>query len=146
MDITSKDRWNVRNIIDTVVPLISSEGFLKTQNIQTSPSISEIFYDRLFAKHEEMRALFSRFNLLQTVKAIRRLIDDRDLSSKTQSTQSLGRRHYGYGVREEHFDMIGEALEFSFKQSLGAWLDEEKITSWRKCFVWLAKEMTAQMS
>jgi hemoglobin-like flavoprotein len=142
MEITSKDKWNTRSVIDAVVPLISQEGFLKTHNVQTGPRISEIFYATLFQEHEDMRTLFSRFNLLQTIKAIGRLVDERDLSVKSNSTVSLGKRHYHYGVREEHFEIIGNALETAFVQTLEPWLDTEKLTSWRKCYKWLSKEMT----
>jgi hemoglobin-like flavoprotein len=34
--------------------------------------------------------------------------------------KSMGRRHAGYGVRDEHYDTVGAALLWTLEQGLGS--------------------------
>ena len=83
-----------------------------------------MFYERLFFMDPSLRILFrgdmtkqSRKVLAMlsfTVDALRRPADIMPL------VQSMGRRHTGYGVRDEHYDTVGAALLWTLEQGLGS--------------------------
>jgi hemoglobin-like flavoprotein len=73
------------------------------------------FYDNLFRKAPSVRALFARTDmhaqkraLLGALVALRRSL--RDLPSIAPFLAELGARHANYGVRPEHYQVVGAAL------------------------------------
>ena len=53
----------------------------------------------------------------------------------------LGRRHVGYGVRDAHYDSVGEALLWTLEQGLGnAWTAEVK-AAWAAAYALLSGVM-----
>jgi hemoglobin-like flavoprotein len=104
-----------------------------------------MFYERLFFMDPSLRILFrgdmtkqSRKVLAMlsfTVDALRRPADIMPL------VQSMGRRHTGYGVREEHYDTVGAALLWTLEQGLGRAFTPAVREAWTAAFGVLAGTM-----
>lgn len=105
---------------------------VKTTFAQIAPvadTAAEWFYGRLFAQHPEYRALFkgdmSRQGamLMQTLAlAVKHLHEPAPLIGPLQA---MGRRHTGYGVKDEDYAHVGAALLWTLEKGLGdAWNDE----------------------
>ena len=104
-----------------------------------------LFYDRLFELDPSLRPLFSadmadqRRHLMDTlVVAVRGL--DR-LDALVPAVQALGRRHAGYGVRDEHYATVGAALLWTLEQGLGEQFTPEVRTAWATVYELLATTM-----
>ena len=75
---------------------------------------SAIFYQRLFALAPETRAMFKGDlaeqgrKLMQVLATIVRNLTD--IGPLLDSVDYLAQRHVGYGVRDEHYALVGEAL------------------------------------
>jgi len=55
--------------------------------------------------------------------------------------QELGRKHVGYGVKDEHYDKVGAALLFTLEKGLGDdWNDELK-GAWTETYTLVAGVM-----
>jgi hemoglobin-like flavoprotein len=104
-----------------------------------------MFYDKLFALDPGVRPLFKgdmkrQGSLLMAmiataVNGLNRLDDI------VPAVQDLGRRHAGYGVRNEHYATVGSALLWTLEQGLGAaWTSEVK-DAWTACYTLLASAM-----
>jgi len=82
-----------------------------------------VFYRRLFELDPTLRGLFSAEiedqgrKLMQMLAAAVRLLDKPE--SLVPVLQDLGRRHVGYGVRDEHYDTVGAALLWMLGETLG---------------------------
>jgi hemoglobin-like flavoprotein len=57
------------------------------------------------------------------------------------AVQALGRRHVGYGVRNEHYATVGSALLWTLERGLGpSWTPQVK-EAWTVCYTLLANVM-----
>lgn len=81
------------------------------------------FYDRVFERAPSVAGLF-RDNMTQQgerlmamIGALMGLLDDPDRLNAVLT--ELGRRHVGYGVQAEHYDVVGGALLDTFSAALG---------------------------
>ena len=105
-----------------------------------------LFYDRLFELDPALRRLFARTDmaqqrkiLMQTLTVVVRSLDK--LDTIVPAIQALGRRHAGYGVREEHYDSVGAALLWTLDQGLGDAFDDETADAWATAYTTLASVM-----
>ena len=105
-----------------------------------------LFYDRLFELDPALRRLFARTDmaqqrktLMQTLTVVVRSLDK--LDTIVPAIQALGRRHAGYGVREEHYDSVGAALLWTLDQGLGDAFDDETADAWAMAYTTLTSVM-----
>ena len=90
----------------------------------------ERFYDRLFVAAPELRPLFAatdmvrqRQMLLGALVLLRKSL--RNLAGIVPALQAMGARHATYGVRPEHYPLVGAALLATMAEIGGsAWLPE----------------------
>ncbi len=101
----------------------------------TTDSVAPLFYDRLFTNAPELRALFIHADiasqgekLRQTIAVVVHSLDD--LSRILPAVEALGRRHGGYGVRDEHYAIVATALLDTFADVLGDAFSEPARESW----------------
>src|SRR6185436_3824169 len=77
-------------------------------------SAALMFYERLFELDPSLRALFRQSREAQAQKLAQALtVVVKGLEHPAQlrgAVEALGRRHAGYGVRDEHYTTVGEAL------------------------------------
>jgi hemoglobin-like flavoprotein len=87
---------------------------------------ADLFYDRLFALDERLRGLFPE-DLSEQKKKLMSMIGRvvtalRDVNGIVPAVQELGRRHVGYGVKDEDYATVGAALLWTLEHGLGdAW-------------------------
>ncbi len=107
-----------------------------------APTAAGLFYDRLFTIAPEVRPLFKRditeqgrmlMGMLATVVA---RLDD--LGELVPAVQKLGARHAGYGVRDEHYAPVGEALLWTLEQGLGDAFTDDTREAWATAYGVLA--------
>jgi hemoglobin-like flavoprotein len=105
-----------------------------------------LFYDRLFELDPTVRRLFRRADmaqqkkiLMQTLTVVVRSLDR--LDQLVPAIEALGRRHAGYGVREEHYDTVGAALLWTLGQGLGDGFTPELEAAWTDAYTTLASVM-----
>jgi hemoglobin-like flavoprotein len=104
-----------------------------------------MFYDRLFTLDPTVRALFKgdmkqQGSLLMAMIAVAVNGLNR-LDEIRPAIQDLGRRHAGYGVRNEHYATVGAALLWTLEQGLGAAWTPELKEAWTACYTVLAGVM-----
>ena len=57
------------------------------------------------------------------------------------AVRALGQRHVAYGVREEHYDIVGAALLWTLEQGLGDAWTVELASAWATAYTLLATTM-----
>src|SRR5262249_11990180 len=55
--------------------------------------------------------------------------------------ESLGKRHAGYGVRDEHYDTVGEALLWTLERGLAPMFTSEVKPAWASLYDVVATTM-----
>ncbi len=129
--ITAKEKELVQSTFAMVAPI--------------APKAAEIFYGKLFELDPELKPLFKgdmveQGNKLMTMLAAAvKGLDD--LGALVPVVQDLGKRHVGYGVKDEHYDTVAAALLGTLEVGLGdAWNDEVK-AAWVSVYTVLATTM-----
>jgi hemoglobin-like flavoprotein len=107
-----------------------------------------LFYGRLFELDPSTRGMFSHTDmakqgkaLMQTLAVVVKSIDH--LDHLIPAVQALGRRHAGYGVRDEDYDTVASALLWTLQQGLGADFDAPTADAWATAYGLLASVMQA---
>jgi hemoglobin-like flavoprotein len=103
------------------------------------------FYQRLFQLDPTLRPLFQNNIQEQSKKlmaTLKMVVDGLDYSQElVASIRSLGRRHVQYGVKEHHYDTVGEALLWALEKGLGPEFPPEARRAWLIVYTWLAATM-----
>jgi len=101
-----------------------------------------VFYERLFELDPSLRSLFRGSREAQAQKLAQALaVVVKGLEHPAQlrgAIEALGRRHAGYGVRDEHYTTVGEALLWTLEQGLGAAFTPDVRAAWGDAYGWLA--------
>ena len=100
---------------------------------------ASLFYGRLFVIDPSTRPLFAgvdlekqRQKLIHVLNVVVGALDR--IEELVPTIADLGRRHVGYGVRDAHYDSVGEALMGTLEQGLGnAWTAEAK-AAWAEVY------------
>ena len=104
-----------------------------------------LFYGRLFELDPSLKPLFrgdlkdQGKKLMSTLKVAVQSLDR--LEQLIPTVQALGRRHLAYGVRDEHYDIVGAALLWTFEKGLGEAYTPEVKEAWTVVYGILAKVM-----
>ena len=77
--------------------------------------------------------------LAQTLTVVVKQIDRP--SELRRAVEALGQRHVGYGVRDEHYAMVGEALLWTLERGLKNAFTSEVRDAWVVAYSWLAFTM-----
>lgn len=106
---------------------------------------ASLFYGRLFEIDPSLRPMFKSDmseqgrKLTQMIAVAVRGLDD--LDTRVPAVQALGKRHAGYGVKDEQYATVATALLWTLEQGLGdSWNDEVK-ESWIVVYTILANTM-----
>ena len=107
--------------------------------------VGDTFYSKLFADNPGLRKMFPKYmneqykkliDMLSTIVA--RLDHLEDLS---EDIAAMARRHVHYGVKAEHYKLVGNALLWTLQQGLSnEWTPEVK-EAWTRCYNTLADTM-----
>ena len=128
---TEKDLSLVIKTFDQVVPIAGLAA--------------DLFYDRLFEIAPGLRSMFPQdmrdqkrklFVMLAT--AVQGL---NDLDRLVPQVKALGARHAGYGVRSEHYAIVGQALIWTLERGLGKAFTPQVEWAWTRVYSLLATVM-----
>ena len=106
---------------------------------------ADMFYARLFDLDPKLRLLFKSdikrqgMTLMTMVSSAVRALDDPD--ALVPVLKSLGRRHVVYGVTDEHYGTVGEALLWTLESALGADFDDPTRDAWTAVYTLIASVM-----
>ncbi|MEH1945820.1 MAG: adenylate/guanylate cyclase domain-containing protein [Nostoc sp.] len=131
-----------RKLVLTQVELVQS-SFEKVKPI--ADKAAELFYQRLFELSSSLRSLFKGDMKQQE----RKLMDTLALAVEglrqperiIPTVQDLGRRHAGYGVKDEYYDIVGEALLWTLAQGLGVEFTTPVRKAWEEAYIFLSEIM-----
>jgi hemoglobin-like flavoprotein len=114
--------------------------------VPIADTATAMFYERLFEIDPGSRALFEntdmadqRLKLLQVLSVAISGLDD--LGRLMPIVEELGRRHAGYGVKDEHYDSVGAALLWTLQKGLGAAWNAETAAAWAEVYGVLSSVM-----
>jgi len=110
---------------------------------------AEIFYNRLFDVAPYTRHLFTgdmRKQGAMLMSTLGLAVGSlHEVEKIIPAVQALGRRHAGYGVKFEHFAVVGESLLWTLKQALGPAFTFELKEAWTNAYLMLADVMQEAM-
>lgn len=109
--------------------------------------VGQLFYGRLFEIAPHLRPLFKSPQPEQSRKLIAMI---NYVTGRLDSIQNiageitrLAQRHVQYGVREEHYKPVGQALLWTLEKGLDKFWHPELKEAWVACYTLLAGAMTA---
>lgn len=119
------------------------ESFAKV--IPISDQAAALFYQRLFTLDPSLKPLF-KGDMEEQGRKLMKMIGTAvngldDLNAVVPAVQDLGRRHVGYGVKDEHYDTVGSALIWTLDQGLGEDFTPETQEAWIEVYTLLATTM-----
>ena len=110
-----------------------------------SAKAAALFYTRLFQLDPSLRPMFARDlqeqgRMLMQVLGVAVASLDR-IQTLIPTLHDLGRRHAGYGVRDENYDIVAEALLWTLEQGLGPKFTPQVRDAWTTTYAVLARTM-----
>lgn len=108
-------------------------------------SVAASFYGRLFELDPSLRSMFPPTlvdqgrKLMQILGAAVSMLDRPE--SLIPVLESLGKRHVNYGVRDEHYDTVGDALLWTLERGLGPLFTPEVHAAWASLYELVATNM-----
>jgi len=130
---TATDITLVRRTFDLIVPI--------------SEVAADMFYERLFYMAPSLRRMFpadmreqKRKLMVMIATAVQSL---GDLESLIPQIMTLGARHAGYGVKDQHYKAVGEALIWTLERGLANEFTPEVERAWVRVYLLLAATMQA---
>ena len=122
---------------------VVQESFLKIAPI--AELAADLFYARLFELDPSLRPLFKtdmkrQGMTLMTMlgSAVRGLANPQAL---VPVLRGLGRRHVSYGVKEAHYDTVGQAFLDTLAHAFGPDFDDETREAWAAAYALMAALM-----
>jgi len=112
--------------------------------------LGDVFYTKLFYDNPELRKMFPQEMEEQNKKLIDMLnvIIERleNLNELKGEIIAVAKRHVDYGVKTEHYNMVGAALLWTLQKALGKDWTEELKTAWINCYNGLSGTMITAAS
>jgi hemoglobin-like flavoprotein len=109
---------------------------------------ASLFYDRLFVIAPQLKPLFpgemseQRKKLMATLAVVVSGLDK--LDTILPAASALARRHVTYGVKPDHYALVGSALLWTLQHGLGAHWTEEMADAWTEAFATLSGFMIGE--
>ncbi len=116
-----------------------------SQVVPISEQAAELFYGKLFELNPAYKDLFkgdmkSQGKKLMTM--INTAVTSLDkLDTIVPAVQDLGKRHVGYGIKDEDYDTVAAALLWTLGQGLGEGFTPEVEEAWTITYTTLANVM-----
>lgn len=107
--------------------------------------LGDVFYKRLFIQYPGLRSLFKGTmeaqyqKFVDTLTLIVARIDRPD--TIMPELGQLAQRHEGYGVKPEHYALVGEALIWTLKTGLGTDWNADVEAAWLAAYTMLTEAM-----
>ena len=130
---TASDIALVRRTFDLVVPIAGVAA--------------DLFYERLFYMAPSLRGMFpadmrdqKRKLMVMIATAVHGLTD---LDALAPQLMALGARHAGYGVKDQHYKAVGEALIWTLERGLADAFTADVERAWVRVYLLIAATMQA---
>src|SRR5213083_2188671 len=88
------------------------------------------FYERLFTRFPETRAFFAATDMFEQRKKLQQSLAL--IVQHMQHPEELGQRHVTYGIRPEHYPLVGAVLLETFADFLGKHWTQAHHDAWVK--------------
>jgi hemoglobin-like flavoprotein len=116
--------------------------------VACEPDLTHHFYEVLFARHAELRKLFTRKPLTDQERMLTDTIVDLiahidDLEYLEKILHPLGLKHVEYGATAEAYAWVRDALLATFRHVAGAVWTDELAAAWREAYDLIASIMMA---
>jgi hemoglobin-like flavoprotein len=118
--------------------------------IERQPRITPRFYEILFTRYPQSKQLFGRNSaraqeemLQQSLVAVIERLEDAAWLESTLA--ALGEKHLAYGVTEEMFDWVGDALLSTLSEVLQQQWTSEVAQAWQEAYGAIAGLMVQGM-
>lgn len=119
------------------------ESFASIAHLEAE--VAAIFYGKLFEMDPSLRELFKGDMVEQGQKLMKVLgvvvTNAGRIDSVIPTVRGLGKRHVIYGVREEHYPVVGSALLATLEAGLGEKFTPEVREAWTRVYATLATVM-----
>ena len=105
-----------------------------------------LFYERLFTIGPSLRALFPATDMEQQgnklMSALAFVVHGLDRAETIlPAVRQLAERHVGYGVKDEHYAIVGQALIETLAGGLGKAFTTDVRAAWQAAYALLSKVM-----
>ncbi len=115
------------------------------QAMNRKVEVGKIFYERLFVIAPDTKILFKG----DIEEQSRKLMDTlaiaignlRDTPALVGMLEALAQRHVAYGVCEQHYDKVGEALLWTLEKVFGVAFTDEVRNAWATLYRVVAETM-----
>ena len=115
------------------------------RTVHHDTALSSAFYQLLFERHPDLRALFPADMAHQLEKFVTELealaVCLPNLSAFEERARHLGDRHHAYGVRARHYPMVRDALLDALRDHLAPDFDADDRLAWARAFNLLTEMM-----
>jgi nitric oxide dioxygenase len=107
-----------------------------------------MFYDRLFETAPAVQRMFhtpmkdQRNKLMATLSTV--VAGLSNLETILPVASALARRHVGYGVKAEHYPLVGAALLWTLEQKLGDSWTSDTAAAWSVVYATLSQFMISE--
>ena len=113
--------------------------------VPVAEDAAQLFYVRLFSLDPSLKSMF-RGDMTEQGKRLMAMIDFAvkaltRLDSLLPGLRALGERHGRYGVRDEHYDTVAEALLWTLQKGLGEAFTPEVKQAWVAAYGVLSSTM-----
>lgn len=110
-----------------------------------SDTAAQLFYGKLFELDPDLRSMFKGDMEEQGRKLMTILntavISLNNIAAIVPTIQNMGKRHQGYGVKDSHYDTVGEALIWTLGAGLKDDFTEDTKTAWIEVYALVATTM-----
>ncbi len=115
------------------------------QVLPIADTAAEMFYTKLFSLDPSVKRLFKGDMKAQGRKLMAMIGTAvgglTNLPAIVPAVQELGRRHVKYGVKDSHYDIVGDALLWTLEQGLGDAFTPDVKAAWTAVYGVLATTM-----
>ncbi len=113
--------------------------------VPIADTAAEIFYNKLFDLDPALKPLFKGDMKEQGAKLMSMIGTAvnglNNLEAIVPAVQNLGKSHVGYGVKDSHYDTVGNALLYTLDKGLGEAFTPEVKDAWVEVYTVLATTM-----
>ena len=123
-----KSSWSVVSTIDPVVV----GGLFYNRLFEIAPQVKHMFHHPVPEQSKKLLAMISY--VIAKLDKLEDIIDE---------VGKLAQRHNSYGVRPEHYTIVGNALIWTVEQGLGENWNQPVKEAWIECYTILSTAMIA---
>jgi hemoglobin-like flavoprotein len=108
--------------------------------------IGDLFYSKLFLDHPRLQKMFPAIEqqhrkLIDMLSYIVSRIDRPE--TMMEDIKALSKRHEDYGVKPEHYKLVGDALLWTIERGMGKDWNNAMKEAWTACYSMIATTMIA---